>query len=220
MTSSRRCSTGQNYSSPLIKYNGMQTVANSTHPLFDSAKPLSSSPTLRAQNSDEIVRTLFLCRAAQIDLSTLGKSTIISDELRAVFHSTAAALRQCDMKIRNKVDKEYKQQLAAELTKEKVMDIGSLVSMAMRVTSQGEQKEYEDYLYMVTEFLDRLITAQGRQSNLNFNKYRALMDLMAAEIKADAEGGAPMFDYCEATKKVTVQMVHPNNIVDAKIADL
>lgn len=194
----------------------------SGHQLFDTLKLQlfksidKAGKSIESCENQEIIRSLFLCRIAQVELSILGKSEVIRDDVRKVFHSTAEALRQYDMKIRSKLEPSARQELSAELCKEKLMDIGTLVTMAMQVSTPDETRNYETILYLVTTFLDKLLLAQKRNQSVNMQKFKALIELFTDELKADAEGGTSMFDYCESTGEVTLQMVHPNNLVDAK----
>ena len=184
--------------------------------LFDVTKPLANSDVIKASVSEEILESLILCRIAQIKLSILGKSEVLHTSIVKSMHATAEAIRQYDMKIRNKIaDVEGRLALSNELRKEKLMDIGELISIAMQISSD-KQTDYEDYLYMMTTFLGRLQHTQLQGKPVNTAKYKALMALITEELKADSEGGIPMFDFCDETQELTVQMVHPNNITDAK----
>lgn len=149
-------------------------------------------------------------------MTILGKSDSLHDSIRKIMHTTVEALRQYDMKLRSKVNPSVKDELALELSKDKLMDIGTLVMMAMQISTSDESKDYEHFMWMITTFLDKLLFLQGKRKPVNMKKYKALLNLLTEEVKADAEGGTAMFDFCEETGEVTMQMVHPNTLVDAK----
>lgn len=186
------------------------------HPLFNVVSPLYQSDKVKRFISNEVTETLILCRIAQVRLSSLGKADPLVEGAQKAAQATAEALRQYDMKMRTRIgDQAERASFTQELCKEKLTDIGEMISIAMRATT-GES-DYEAYMYMIVQFLNRLMNAQANNTALNMNKYKTLMALVTDELKADAEGGTTMFDYCDTTGEVTVQMVHPNNIVNAKL---
>ena len=185
--------------------------------IFNAKAESHSQITLKIM-SDDMMRVLFFNRIAQTELSFVGKSELLNDELRKAVHLTADALRQFDMKTRTRLDPNLAKWLSNELSKDKLFDIGQLVELAARVTNEGQSNDYEVFMSTAVEFLSSLIKVQARKKKLNMKKYKALIRFISEELTAESEDGQTSVHYDTETDSLSFRLVQPDAQVPAKLA--
>lgn len=179
-------------------------------------KAANVSSAARKFLSADLMRTLFFSRIAQLQLSGIGRSELLADDLREVIHETAGGIRRFDMKTRSKLQPQNAKWLSQELSKDKVLDITNLVELAARVSSDGSETDYELFMSMMTDFLDRTLHYQSRKGKLNLKKYKALFRFLTEEMTAEVENGQTAVDYNETTDTLSFRLVQPDAQIQAR----
>jgi hypothetical protein len=177
---------------------------------------ITPNPDAQKAVTSELMRTLFFVRIAQISVSKLGKSEVISNELKTTLHNTAVTMRQLDMLSRNRISEKDKLWLTAELGKAKLMDIERLVEMMAKISSIGTEGDYEALMSMITTLLTTMFQLQSEGKQLNLNKFKALITFMAEEMKAEAKNGQVAVYYDVKSGDISFRLVQPNSMIPAK----
>ena len=185
--------------------------------IFNAKAETFSASTLRGISQD-MMRVLFYNRIAQTELSFVGKSELLSDELRKGIHATADALRQFDMRTRGRLESSDSKWLSAELSKDKLLDMGQVLDLMAHISNDGTESDYEDFLSMVTNFMDKTLHLQARKNKLNMKKYKALLRFMTEEMIADVENGQTAVHYDAVSDSLSFRLVQPDAQVPAKVA--
>lgn len=159
----------------------------------------------------ELMRSLFFSRIAQVELSVLGKSEILSDDVRKSIHTVAEAIRRFDMSTRSKLPEDDGAWLTKELGKDKLMDIAQLVEATSRVANSGPNENYEAFFSMLVNFLDKTVHLQVQKSKLDMPKYNALFRFFINELNADVHGYETAVDFNPKADTLTFKMAQPGN---------
>lgn len=183
--------------------------------IFNDKAAMYSPDTLKFISVD-LMRTMFFGRIAQLQFSGIGKCELLDGDLRSAIHETAASIRRFDMKTKNKLQPRNAQWLSKELSKDKILDITNMVELAARVSNDGSETDYELFMSMLTDFLDRTIHLQSRRQKLNLKKYKALFRFLTEEMVAEVESGQTAVNYDEATDTLSFRLVQPDAQIPSK----
>lgn len=164
----------------------------------------------------EMLRILFFFRIAQIEASTMGKSDLLSDDVRLELHTAAESIRKFDMKMRNRVDADKSKWLTQELRKDKLHDMSQLMEQCMKVSNDCGEQDYESFMSMMVTFFDKTLYLQASKTKINMNKYKAMFRFFTEEMRAEIEKGQTAVEYIEATDSLSFKLVQPDAQIPAK----
>jgi hypothetical protein len=166
--------------------------------------------------SNEVMRILFFGRITQIELSLLGKSEFITDEMKQSVHEASDAIRKFDMKTRSRLDKADAAWLSKELCKEKMFDIAQITELAARISDEDGNNDYTYLMSMMVQFLDRSLHMQAAKKRINIRKYKALFKFFTEEMIAETENGQTAVEFNEETDTLSFRLVQPDAQIPAK----
>jgi hypothetical protein len=160
--------------------------------------------TMKDMVYTDILRSLFFLRVAQLDLLMTSKSQNISTELKQALLKPLEIVRGCDQKVRAMIPEDKAEWLTRELSKEKVYDIGNLIEIAARVSGP----EYEVVMELITDFLEKLLSAQRRGVRFNLKKYNAIFRFLHLELQAE-DNGETSIHYDVPSDSITFKLSQP-----------
>jgi len=160
----------------------------------------------------DVVRTLFFTRITSIHLRALTRSQVLKENIRHILYATLDSLRRYDHTMLGNIGGEREKILNQELKKDKVYDIGNLVDSIVSITEKDSGiGSYESHLSFVTSWMETVANLQKNKKKLNTKKYKALMEFMLEEMKAESEGGVTSVSYDEASNELHFKLVQPNS---------
>jgi len=142
--------------------------------------------SLKELFATDLMRAMFMSRIAMKFLDELLSWDHTPEQVKIHAKSTMESFSKMEKQaLLSTAVKSGPKWLEKELGKEKLLDVGAVIETMIRIGVEETDSIYEEFLSLLIECINSVFYAQENRKNIWFPKYKAMIKLIADELKAD-----------------------------------
>lgn len=134
----------------------------------------------------DLLRTQFMSRITMTFMDEILREGA-PEEVQGKLSGAAIALHKFNEAVSRLMPKHDATWLSKLPNSSVLYDMSLVIDLMAKVHTQSGQEQYSEFLQLIISSLQSVIYAQGKNKRIYFNKYKALFELVAKELKADTD---------------------------------